>query len=269
MMKSLVSALTMFSTLILVASAFPAEVDPGEFGVLYNCGFPVTVKLDGNLSEWPGNVPWHKVEHTMGWTTPKDDEDGSFEFACVADEKFLYVAIKIWDDEKCVDEDVGDSVYLDDSIELYVDGDNSKAAEYEADVSQITIGRYNIDEDPEAPMLNAYTGGNNQGQPASATGTMVAVVDTDYGYAMEVAVPLESFNIELDDGTVIGFNVQLNDDDDGGDRDHKLSWSEKEREGGETAYLNPSVFGELVFLRDFLAVSAEGKLATTWASIKR
>jgi len=268
-MKSLVSVLAMFFALILAVSAFPAEVDPGEFGILYNCGFPVTVKLDGSFSEWPGNVPWHKVKHTMGWTTPEDDEDGSFEFACVADEKFLYVAIKIWDDEKRVDESVGDSVYLDDSIELYVDGDNSKAAEYEPDVSQITIGRYNIGEDPEAPMLNAWTGNNGKGKPASQTGTMVAVVDTNYGYAMEVAVPLESFNIELDDGTVIGFNVQLNDDDDGGDRDHKLSWSEKEREDGETAYFNPSVFGELVFLRDFLAVSAEGKLATTWASIKR
>jgi hypothetical protein len=257
------------SALILSASAFPADVDPGEFGVLYNCGFPVTVKLDGSFGEWPGNVPWHKVKHSMGWNTPKNDEDGSFEFACAADENFLYIAIKIRDDDKCVDENVGDDVWNDDSIELYIDGDNSKSAEYEADVSQITIGRYNIGEDPKTPKLNAWTGGNGLGQAASATGTMAAVVDTDYGWAMEVAVPLDSFNIELDDGTVIGFNVQLNDDDDGGDVDHKLSWSEKEREGDETAYLDPSVFGELKFLRDFLAVSAEGKLATTWASIKR
>ena len=258
-----------FSISLIYASALTAQDGPGEFGFLYPCGFPFTVKLDGNFGDWPGDVPWHKVTHDMGWTTPGDDEDGSFEFACVADEEFLYVAIKVWDDEKCVDESVGDDVYNDDSIELYIDGDNSKSEVYEPDVSQITMGRYNIGEDPEAPMLNAYTGGNGQGTPASATGTMLAVVDTDYGYAMEVAVPLDTFNIEIAHDVVIGFNMQLNDDDDGAGRDHKLSWSEKELQGGEVAYLNPSVFGELVFLQDFLAVSAEGKLATTWASVKR
>jgi len=267
-LKNLSLILSVFFVFAFAISAFPDKVDPGEFGVSYNCGFPVVVNLDGNFNEWPGNVPWHKVKSSMGWETPDNDDDGSFEFACSADEDFLYVAVKVWDDEKRANEDAGDDVYNDDSIELYIDGDNSKSAEYEGDCCQITIGRYNVGENPETPRLNAYKGGNDLGLAASETGTMVAAIETYYGYAMEVAVPLETFMIEIDEGVVIGFNIQLNDDDDGGTRDHKLSWSEKEREDVESAYTNPSVFGELMFRRDFLAVSHEGKFTTTWGSIK-
>jgi hypothetical protein len=268
-MRDVVLVSKVLLALFICASAFAIAAEPeDEFGVLYNCNYSTTVKLDGDFAEWPANVAWHKVKHSMGWNTPKDDEDGSLEFACVADDKYLYVAVKIWDDEKCVDEDKGDSVYKDDSIELYVDGDNSKSNEYEADCSQITIGRYNIGEDPEDPMLNGYRGGSGNGTPANQSGTKAAVVDTNYGWAVEAALPFKTWNIELADGAAIGFNVQLNDDDDGVDRDHKLSWSEKEREGGETAYLNPAVFGELVFIKDLLAVSSEGKLAATWGLIK-
>lgn len=267
-MKGTGLTLIVFLALSISTSVFSAEVDPGEFGILYNCGYPVTVKLDGNFSDWPGSVPWHSVDHTMGWTTPGNDKDGSFDFACVADENYLYVAVKINDDKKCVDENLGGDVYKDDSIELYIDGDNNKALEYEPDVSQITIGRYNIGVDPKTPKLNAWTGNSGKGLPADQSGTMVAVVDTDYGYAMEIAVPLATYKIKLADGALIGFNVQLNDDDDNGERDHKLSWSEAERKGGETAYFDPSVFGELMFRKDFLAVSGRGKLANTWGEVK-
>jgi len=269
-------ALAVFFSLFMVTSAFAYEVEPGEHGVVYNCAFTFDVTLDGDFSDWP-EVLWHKVTYDMGWNNSDNNDDGSFEFACVAgvgvDSPYLYVGIKIWDDEKVVDEDVGENVEKDDSVEVYVDGDNSKPSEYEKDVSQITIGRYNIGGDPENPKLNSFKGGNGAGTPASETGTKAAVVDTDYGWAVEAALPFEAWNIEYKDGNVIGFNVQLNDDDDGGGRDHKLSWSAAERASGEAAWKDPSVFGELklvaVWFGDVTAVSSKGKLATTWASIKK
>ena len=66
-MRSLVLALSVSFALFLGVSAFSAGVDPGDPGVLYNCGFPVTVVLDGNFGDWPPNVPWHKVTHDMGF----------------------------------------------------------------------------------------------------------------------------------------------------------------------------------------------------------
>jgi hypothetical protein len=252
--------------LVVCASAFSAGVDPGEVGVIYNCAFPIKdITLDGKLDEpfWK-LAPWHKVSHDMGWNNPKDDQDGSLEFACVADEEYLYVAIKVWDDKKVVDEDVGCNVWKDDSVEIYIDGGNEKAPAYDGNDSQITIGRDNVGGDPDKPKLGGCVG-QLQGPN---TGTKAGVVDTDYGWSVEAAVPLDSFGIKLADGTVIGFNVQLNDDDDKGARDHKLAWSKKERQVGERSWQDPSVFGELKFVKANLAVSPQGKLATTWASIR-
>lgn len=265
-MKALIFTLVLF---FLAAAIYAAENDGGETGVLYRCGFLRSIKIDGDLADWPKNVSWHQVTHDMGWNNPTNDEDGSFKFACVADKDYLYVAVKITDDKECINESIGRDVYDDDSVELYIDGDNSKATVYEPDVCQITIGRYNTGVNPEKPKLNAWTGENGQGIPADQTGTMVAVADDPQsGYAMEIAVPLKVFGIELANGTVIGFNIQLNDDDDGGSYDHKLSWSKKEREGSEASWTNPSVFGELEFVEGLLPVQ-EDKLLTVWGKIKR
>ena len=65
----------------------------------------------------------------------------------------------------------------------------------------------------------------------------------------------------------------MGDDDDNGDRDHKLGWSAAERVGDELSYINPSIFGELKFvtadLPDSLSVSSKGKLAETWGFVKQ
>jgi hypothetical protein len=98
-MKSL--ALSASFTLFLCAPAFSVGVDPGEFGVLYNCGFPVTIALDGNLGDWPANVPWHKVTHDVGWNIPEDDDDGSYEFGCVAEG--AYKDTSVWGDLRFVE----------------------------------------------------------------------------------------------------------------------------------------------------------------------
>lgn len=218
---------------------------------VYECDF-LTINLDGRFGDWPADVHWNKVTYKMGWDNPYEgishplnDNDSSFKFACVADNECIYVAVKIWDDKKVIDEDIGDDVYRDDSIEIYIDSDNSKSSEYESDVSQITIGRYNVGNDSEHLKLNSWKGMNRRGIAANETGTMAAVVDTDYGWAVEAAIPFASFVIKPVKETIIGFNIQLNDDDDGGYIDHKLSWSDVEREGTNASYRNPSVFGEL------------------------
>jgi hypothetical protein len=262
--------------LTLVAILFMflgTQVFADESGVMYDAMFPYTITVDGDSSDWP-TVPWHRVTHDMGWgNLPDNDNDASYEFACVADTDYLYVAIKTWDDGKCVDEDVEPNqgvmpVWLDDSMEIYIDGDNSKNSEYEPDVCQITIGRFSIGEDPDTSISHNFTGMNGQGASANRTGTRAAVVDTNYGWAIEAAISLDFFGIPSVEGTVIGFNVHFNDDDDWGDRDHKLCWSKTELAGDESSYFNPAVFGELRFVSNSACVSYEGKLITTWARIR-
>ncbi len=236
-------------TILLMAAIISVPILADEPGLVYDAPFPVTVSVDGDLSDWP-LVTWHKITHDMGWDNlAESDDDASLEFACVAGEGNLYVALKIRDDLKCVNEDSGNGIFQDDSVEIYIDGDNSKPAVYEPDVCQISIGRYNVGRDPSNPMLNDFRGWDGQGASAVETGTKAAVVDTDYGWAVEAAIPLAFFGIGLADGKVIGFNVHLNDDDDQGERDHWLGWSKTELAGDtDTAYMDPSVFGQLKFV---------------------
>ena len=243
-------------------TAFSAGIDPGKVGVMYVCGFPYTVKLDGNLDDWPSVVSWHKVPCTRGTQPAPDDKDASYEFACVADADFLYVAFKVYDDTKVVDENTGCDVWKDDSVEVYIDGGNEKAKAYDANDSQVTIGRDNIGGDINKPKLGGCVGALQ----GPTTGAKAAVVDTDYGWAVEAALPFATWKITPKDGLVIGFNTHLNDDDDKGERDHKLIWSEKDI--ADSSWSDPSVFGELKFVRTDFAVSPESKLATTWASVK-
>ena len=253
MEKGLFLTISLLAVLLVGSMVLAAEP-----GVMYDCAFPVTVTLDGDFADWPG-VPWDTVDHTMGWNNPDSDADGSMKFACVADDQFLYVGVKIWDDAKVIDENVGGDVWQDDSVEIYIDGGDEKASTYDANDAQITIGRDNVGGDVLHPKLGGSGPKDN---------TQAAVIETDYGWAIESAILLSDFGIAPADGTVIGFNIQLNDDDDKGGRDHKLAWSAVELAKGESSWNNPSVFAELEFVSSTTPVSAMDKVATTWASIK-
>jgi hypothetical protein len=93
------------------------------------------------------------------------------------------------------------------------------------------------------------------------------VVETATGWIVEAAVPLKNnkWDIRPAAGLVIGFNVQSNDDDDGGNRDHKLIWSDLDVDDNSWQY--PTRFADLTFV-GATAVRPSGKLAVKWGGIK-
>ncbi len=247
-----------------------ATIDGGEFGVVYRCGFGPrnTVVLDGDLTDlaWEA-APWHFVDHKTGTGPAPNNENASFQFAAVADDEWLYVAIDVSDDEMQNAEDTAGDVWKDDSVEVYIDADDGGTDAYDAEEgkwdTQISIGAENIGEPVDAPIL----GGSGQGPD---TGTHAAVVASATGYIVEAAIPLDSsgkWDFQLEDGMVIGFNVHMNDDDDGGERDNKLIWSAVDVD--DQSWQNPSRFADLEFVSAFLAVDPADKVATTWADLKQ
>ena len=103
-MRKMVFALILVISLCVTGSAL-ARAGKGVIRELYECGFPVEateVKIDGQIKEsvWQF-APWHKVTHDMAPDNREggpDDEDASYEFACVANSEFLYAAFKVSDD---------------------------------------------------------------------------------------------------------------------------------------------------------------------------
>jgi endo-1,4-beta-xylanase len=265
-------AIFTFSMLIMVSAVWSGSVTPGKgdniaggkFGEVYECAFPNTVVLDGNLNDLAWQyAPWHTIESDEGTQPATNAKDATCSFAAVADSDWLYVALEVTDDTITVGETMGNELWKDDSVEVYIDANNGETATYEPDDAQITIGAVNIDlKDIQEPEL----GGMGDG---ATTGTQAAVVETATGWAVEAAIPLENdkWNIVPKDGLIIGFNVHFNDDDDGGDRDHKLIWSLKDVD--DQSWQNTTRFADLKFVNLPLSVDPVNKLDSTWGSIKR
>ena len=199
----------------------------------YYAPFPLPITLDGDVSDWEG------VPHV---TIPEEAQDypdlSSVTFAAAADATYLYFMANVTDDN-IISGEHGSEYWNEDSVEFYVNatGDLSLTS-YSDGVAQLTVPALNIGRSPEESVVGGVRGDTVDAQ--------VAAVETDKGYAVEVAVPLknDAWNIRLDHGNVIGFQVHLNGASTA-NRDLKLIWSAADK--ADTSYQNPSVFGELVF----------------------
>ena len=215
------------------------------------CPFPLTPAVDGNLDDpvWQAAY-WGSMDYTAGPSAPDSDADGSYEFACVADYDNIYFAFRVRDDVIYTGDVTGCDVWGDDSIEFYIDGCYERANRYDGDDAQITIGAENIGVTDQAAIVIGGCAGPFNG---ADTGAIVHAVEAEGGWMGEIAIPMrpegdQGWNLEPVHGQVIGFNTHYNDDDEGGDRDHKLIWSMKDRYD-DASWQDPQMFGELQFCR--------------------
>jgi hypothetical protein len=247
-MKGIFSFLTLILMLSIVSVALA--------GTNYNCQYPVTITLDGNLGDWAG-VEFILVPHDKGTAAAPDDADASLEFAAVADDDWLYVAIDVKDDTIISGESDN---WEDDSVEIYIDANHARTETYEDDDAQITIGAGSIGQAVDSPIITGSSG-------AADIGTQAAVVATAGGWIVEAAVPMNCSKWSLNSaaGNVIGFNVHFNDDDDNDTRDHKLIWSDLDVD--DASWNNTTRFADLTFI-GASAVEPSSKLAVTWGGIK-
>ena len=215
------------------------------------CPFPLTPTLDGDTNDtvW-ASANWETVTSSMAFLAADSDADASFDFACVADTENIYLAFRVRDDAIVSGENTECEIYMDDSIEFYIDGCYGRQSQYDGDDAQITIGAENIGvTDPAAAILNGGCG--NPGTPlmGADTGSLVLTAATADGWAGEIAIPLSppsGWSLEPVDGQIIGFNAHYNDDDDQGDRDHKLIWGLKDR-AVDLSWSDTHMFEQLQF----------------------
>jgi xyloglucan-specific exo-beta-1,4-glucanase len=140
------------------------------------------------------------------------------------DNSNLYLWVRVFDDYKV--NDSGTAVHKDDSVEIYIDADNSKLTAYDGINDYQYIFRWNDTTVYETKLNNT----------AGITFAQATLTD---GYRMEIQIPLSTLGVTPGSGTKIGFEVQINDDDDGGERDGKKAWWGID----DTAWSDPSKFG--------------------------
>lgn len=201
----------------------------GVFGETYYAPFSVDITLDGEFDDWDG-VP--EVYLGQGVGRP------AVSFYAAADDEFLYVHANVVD-ENIISGEHGEDYWNEDSVEIYFNGTGDfSLTSYQDGVAQLTIPALNRNLAPEEVVLAGVRG--------STLNAQVITVETDNGWAVEVAVPLENevWNIQPQHEGEMGFQVHLNAASEL-NRDTKLIWSIFDT--GDSSYQNPSVFGKLIF----------------------
>jgi hypothetical protein len=182
-----------------------------------------TVVIDGKAEALWSQAREYKIGNVI-YSPPSNDEDFSASYKALFDDKNLYVLVNVTDDS--LNNDSSD-FWLDDSVEVFVDADNSKSGNYGDNDYQFHFGW---------AESNPSMGESHHNQ---IRGVEFAVGRADAGYQVEIKFPWATLGVEPSVGKKIGLDVHVNDDDDGGDRDTKLTWRGKE----DNAWQNPGAFG--------------------------
>ncbi len=180
----------------------------------------------------------YKLENVI-YSPLTSANDCSANYRAMWDANNLYVLVDVMDDmlinDTSPDQPVtlatGSSVvswWFDDCVEVYIDADNSKSNQYDNDDAQ-----YHFDWDKTNPTFGVHQ------QHGRMENIEFAMKTIESGYRTEIKFPWSTLGVKPSDGMKIGLDVHVNDDDNGGERDSKLTWWSKE----DNAWENPQAFG--------------------------
>ncbi len=201
-----------------------------------------------------GNGLW--INRLMLGDNPDgSDGDNYRQWAAMHDGEFLYVLI-LSDDIGARTSDSTD-LWKDDSTEIFIDGNNSKLAQWGDDDdfhAILPLLKRNTSESNDSDSGRYLLGPNNTNDDIEYSFTTGPGIgpkgirrrnwERD---VYEIAIDLDSAGIEI--GELFGFEVQVNDDDDGGNRDSKWGWYHPSRSNGvdtDQTYVDPSIMGTLI-----------------------
>ncbi|WP_299253071.1 glycosyl hydrolase family 8, partial [uncultured Cytophaga sp.] len=151
--------------------------------------------------------------------------DLSANYKAMWDATYFYLLVDVTDDVKT--NNGGTDVYNDDAVEVFFDIGNLKATSFGAKDFQYTF-RWN---DNTVYELNNKT-----------TGVTFGRVNNPAGYVMEMRFPWATLTGSPAINQLVGFDVEIDDDDDGGGRDAKISWAAS----ADQAWQNPSYMGTVI-----------------------
>lgn len=182
---------------------------------------PVPPAIDGNENDAWAAAERNKLTNYL-YSPVSSPNDLSAEYRIMWDKDNLYLFVDVTDDMLKSD---SEALYQDDCVEVFIDADNSKSSEYG-------------ENDYLYSFKWAKTNPSVQETKHNRTeGVQVAIAQDNAGYRMEIKFPWSTLGVKPSVGAKIGLDVHVNDDDDSGDRDTKITWNDKQ----DNAWQNPQV----------------------------
>ncbi len=192
------------------------------------------VVVDGNVEATWNDANSYPLDHFVIGTS-----DTAATWKALWDNDYLYLLVEITDADLYRDGNSGGDLdwwWEDDAIEVFFDADNSKELTFDA-VNDLQYGFCWND-------TSLFVGQNSVN---ITTGVAHNVSDASGGFLLELALPwvtlsggpsqpLQTPSV----GKIIGLDVHVDDDDNGGNRESQMAWICPD----ETAWVNPSLWGE-------------------------
>ena len=180
--------------------------------------------IDGKVDDLWNTAQSYTLDNVLT-KSPASTNNLAAEYKTMWDENNLYVLVEVTDSILRHDPDIG--WHNNDGIEIYLDGDDAKAAEYgQNDCAYAFIW------DATSPEMKE----NNHSR---TNDVKYAVVTTDKGYRLEAAFPWTTLGVKPSAGAKIGMEVQVNDNQGNKERDGKISW----HDDNDRAWQSPQAFG--------------------------
>lgn len=218
--------------------------------------------IDGIVDPvWSDGVQYTTNNHLVAGSGMLFQRDLWATWRALYDDTNLYILVEVRD-ESLVNDGPNFYGYGDDMVQVMLDGDHSAGASYDGE-NDFELGfRWN---DP-----SIIAGLNSAPVPPNAQFSLVSTGD---GYVLEVLLPLTEIDVMPEYGYTVGFDIHVNDDDDGGLRDTKISWYGAQ----DNAWLAPVNFGTAILLNngsplgvilaDFSAAESGSEVQVRWETV--
>jgi|GEM_PF-1313692 len=251
--------------------AAPAAPALGIPGVVHSLLLPgdSDITVDGSLDEAVWRMDGSDGKELLH-VNPGDSSNNTVVFDTAWDSTNLYVAVNVFDESVIPNGSDPNNLWSEDTVELFIDGDNKKSSSYDANDYQIFIGN-------SGAVKVSKQGGGDTSAFAGAIHVATQPADDGRGYSVEVAIPWSAIGVTNPaEGTVIGFDVGNDDSDTVTDpapqtRITAQGWYNADN----TNYLHASTFGNLILAQKNTPVASvkgtptvDGDLAD-WAGLPR
>lgn len=180
--------------------------------------------------------PERSISHVVRGGKPKASDFGA-SYRVLHDANALYLFVDVRD-ERVVRDSERTIPWEDDAVEIFLDGDMFPAPRYDGVDDVHLIFRPG---DPEVHL-------GVRSAPVRPSSIRFQSRRTDGGYQLEVAIPWWAVGTTWREDSRVGLDVHVDDDDDGGTRDHKLTWTSIDDE----AWRRPDRFGRIHLDADIL-----------------
>lgn len=196
--KGRADAPLLFDRNLQAKPAFWAVVDPASVPAASKVSAKQAKAVRGSPSI-DGTIDslWSKAAVIETGVATSGENTASGKFRVLWDDSFLYVLAEVSDPSP---DDSSKNVYEQDSVEVFVDQNNNKSTSYESDDGQYRVNFKNM------VSFN--------GNKAAEKNFKSASVQVKGGYLVEMAIPFTELKPKA--GTIIGFDAQVNDGQDGG-----------------------------------------------------